>query len=562
MKGNPQLASTHSALDDEAQDKIMNDPTQSDGPSLHDILVPREGSPYPVVYTSAKPSAVQAQTWPDVQHLDEFRTLALAVLQRTEGGGRVLAVADTQTENDLRRYVSRQTARLLAERGQNVLLVDVDLDAAGSEDEEGFIDLVLYGVSPRMACRPSPVTGIMEMSVGSFVPSPEEAFEETKVRHALAQLRATFDAVILVVPALPDGENYHPLLVHVDGLVLTTHLHAPTSEPLEGLMAYLKGLALPVWGVAAFTGARESVDVAVDDAFDGAPSVPEPELATAATGQHDVEAEAVPPRVRRTGFDDDEESSNPRFRWISMGAVALLVVFAGWFAYQQFFKSDSASRQIAGPVTPPSVADGNRAPSVETAVPTPPAGADALVDGAGDGAAGSPDEVANSDSGGGGTTEVAGPDETSDGDSTFQRDGTSDGDRATAAGRGDAPPVNPVEPNEDVDFAESGDNDVPELPTPTESVESEVLRLAKLAPGGGFALHVWSFPDSLEAVSQLPVLRRDGFEPVVIGANIPGRGRWFRVVVGRYPTRGDAQDARTLMSARADVDYVGVVRVR
>jgi cell division protein FtsN len=47
----------------------------------------------------------------------------------------------------------------------------------------------------------------------------------------------------------------------------------------------------------------------------------------------------------------------------------------------------------------------------------------------------------------------------------------------------------------------------------------------------------------------------------VVSAKIPGKGTWYRVILGNYATRSQALEARKLLLSRRDVDYVGVLKV-
>jgi cell division septation protein DedD len=75
--------------------------------------------------------------------------------------------------------------------------------------------------------------------------------------------------------------------------------------------------------------------------------------------------------------------------------------------------------------------------------------------------------------------------------------------------------------------------------------------------GTGWALHLFSFPDSMEAVTDSRGLRRDGYAVAIRGANIKG-ARWFRVLVGSFDTRGEASRYRRQAQEKFDIDWVGV----
>jgi septal ring-binding cell division protein DamX len=95
-----------------------------------------------------------------------------------------------------------------------------------------------------------------------------------------------------------------------------------------------------------------------------------------------------------------------------------------------------------------------------------------------------------------------------------------------------------------------------------DSAQTAALRKQLEAPvASGYALHVWSFPDSLEAAAASAPLVRQGLSPAVRGALIQQR-RWYRVVVGNFASRAEAMAARALLAGQPGIEYVGVVRVQ
>ena len=57
------------------------------------------------------------------------------------------------------------------------------------------------------------------------------------------------------------------------------------------------------------------------------------------------------------------------------------------------------------------------------------------------------------------------------------------------------------------------------------------------APAGAFTLQVASLRDSKVADEMVARLRREGYQVTRSGVSIPGKGRWYRVQVGRFRDR-------------------------
>jgi len=71
----------------------------------------------------------------------------------------------------------------------------------------------------------------------------------------------------------------------------------------------------------------------------------------------------------------------------------------------------------------------------------------------------------------------------------------------------------------------------------------------------GWALHLYSFPDSLAAESQANALRGRGFRTETRPVQFKDKGRWFRVYVGSFVTRGEALEARDPLFEKLNIDW-------
>lgn len=63
---------------------------------------------------------------------------------------------------------------------------------------------------------------------------------------------------------------------------------------------------------------------------------------------------------------------------------------------------------------------------------------------------------------------------------------------------------------------------------------------ARPAPTAGFALQVSSFPERSAAEKFAAGLEAKGYEPFVVEADVPGKGRYYRVKIGSFQTRSEA----------------------
>jgi len=66
---------------------------------------------------------------------------------------------------------------------------------------------------------------------------------------------------------------------------------------------------------------------------------------------------------------------------------------------------------------------------------------------------------------------------------------------------------------------------------------------ASSGKGGAFALQVASLPSRDAAEKTLKRLEKKGLEPYVVEADVPGKGRYYRVKIGSYASKSEADEA-------------------
>jgi cell division protein FtsN len=493
---------------------------------------------FPLTYIGAQPDrASAAGAWEGTSHLDEFRALAESILEHEAQEGVLVILADPDDVPAARMIAAVSLARLLAERGQRVLIAQTHvaeqafLPENEFEEVEGFVDLVLYGVSPSITCRPTRLPRIDVLSLGSFRPEPGSVYPEDELRRAFGQLRASYDVVLMMVNARVSSGGYNALIGQGDAVVLVTNVQRP--EELEDLRQHLKDVDMPVWGAVVFTSTTETVDLTVEGALEER------------RRSRPVVIDAAPPLVIH------EQRSSPFFRRFALAIAVVLLGFAGWWAWMQFLRGENHPKVVthvpvvadAGSVTP-----SQQTPDATSSAEEPPSAADEAAAPTGDAAPAAESAT---------PTPTAGAAQTDHPTSTTEQP-VETADHASDVGS----PAGTVDEPFDAAAATPPAAQAPPPADPAAERRARLETLLKRAPGGGYGLYVWSFPDSLEAEGALKPLLKDGFRPTVVGANIAGRGRWYRVVVGNFPRRQDAMDARDFLTRRSDVDWAGPVLVK
>jgi len=94
----------------------------------------------------------------------------------------------------------------------------------------------------------------------------------------------------------------------------------------------------------------------------------------------------------------------------------------------------------------------------------------------------------------------------------------------------------------------------PPAAKPAAEIVAEAATPAKPAPKRArFTLQLSSFQDRTEAEAFHAELTSAGYEPYITEANVPDKGRWYRVRLGKYATHQDALDAKADFEKRQKI---------
>jgi cell division septation protein DedD len=467
----------------------------------------------------------------------------------------MIFVTDVEEDPVARVQAAVQIARAAVSQGLDVLMIDADVRQVGLSrwspdrdlDTEGLVDILQYGASVAAARRPSVVDGIDVLGIGSYRPDVSGVFENDDLRRLCVQVRSSTGLVVVVGAARLTEGHFHPLIGEADSVAVSMHLDRELAGPLGEFLEYVVGLKMPVAGMFLWAGPDDSdqfVDEAllersrvlpravVDSPFPGrGSSTPDPLEDEPGLGFLDEalidpvikrmeEADSGPTSVRirtervRPGSRGRSGGSSGAIRGIMAFVGVVIIGFAGWWALT--WQNAGPARPRVQPPEHPVVA------AQETAADQPVATLDSATSLAHPVSESTPADDDAMEAGPGGEVETS-----------------RDLDGLLAAPVENGPTLTGQEPDE-----------------PAAGIDpfETALRRRK---GSGWALHLFSFPDSMEAVTDSRGLRRDGYAVAIRGANIKG-ARWFRVLVGSFDTRREASRYRRQAQEKFGVDWVGV----
>ncbi|MCP4290370.1 MAG: SPOR domain-containing protein [bacterium] len=486
-------------------------------------------------------------------------------------------------EAQLSAIAALSVAQELASRDQAVLLLDGDDEQAdlshwaGRKDADGWIDLIRYGSSVLNCGDPIPFEGRRGylLGVGSFTPADATGPE---ISDLLKRLKRQADDILITAPANAVGRLWS---VEANIRLLCWDRSARSNGLIENLLENFNSADIPVTGLVGFGLPQEKSepeavvseeapensirDKKLDEVLNEAGSDATPGSAKTILDELDEEMDQ-----HDQEFDAEEEEfarrkGNSGIFWIAAVVSVVMISVAATY-YFKYVKvpadghfpvvAENTSNHLSQGSAPISeagmaqfdsgfvdsenieetnselveVAGGLDKESVE------PSNETALVDLENDAA----DEKSNLQS-----TDEKGTEEQID----DQQDS---------------------EPQEIVPeaTADTTAENEPEFKVIDKELERPVDTKAGFGmepyvePVGseGWALHVYSFPDSIRAEKEMSILASKGFNSESRAIQLKDNGRWFRIYVGSFTSRSEANAARKELMKKLGEDWANPVR--
>jgi hypothetical protein len=453
-------------------------------------------------------------------------------------------------------------ARELAFRDQAALLLDCDdremalTRWAGRVEAEGWIDLARYGTSVLTSGVPMPFVGRRGymLGVGSFAPTDVTSEE---IDTLLTRLRRQADDLLLVAPADSFGRLWAPAAAI---RIFCWDRQTMSDEEAGAIATEFTEAGCPLTAVATFQKTGVAEEQLVDDVLaevESAPEAPTPatpsesevEKPPAQVGpetgpetetepetgpgeeepEDDSGVEVEEPDLEDEGWEEPVPEPEPiaaretsRVFWFgALVALALIAVVTVYFFkfvrvpteghFEQINVATETESSVSGDeVMSTGAADGDKIPALA-------AGADSLavpVDDEGDTL---------------GTVAVIEPVR-------------------------EAAPDSVPSPEVATDEAGQDDGERQEAPV-ARPVEIDMSPYSEPVGAKGWALHVYSLPDSPGTAKQVKELDRRGFRSEVKIFDLGEKGRWFRIYLGSFASRSEAKQAMPALLEKLRQDW-------
>ena len=473
------------------------------------------------------------------RELEHFNTVAAGLEKRmAERSGFSLLALSMGEKRISRDFSVLQIAHLLARHGKRILIVDCDFLSPGLSglvteiESHGFLDLLLYGSSLRSVMRDTGIENVWVTGPGSFPVSRTIPFalkEFGKIRDFLSK---NCDVVIYCSTLYTDDGSVNPLAGLVDGLLMCCRIDEMKEGELEERLGEL-GERAPDKDLICFCDSAGG-----ERAGAGADLVREPE-----GGDAEMEEEIIDldPGSEIPPGPDEEESLQPAFieksdeidairrekkgganlvRIVTISVITVVVAFLVWW----FMTERSIRRQEGEDRMTELVA--RQQDAREDAARTVPS-----------------DSAAEGTSG-----EDAG-------DEGVSAPGASPGDE-TVTGESEEPGTSPAEVE--------GDGGMDEAETPAEGGPedraAEDRKMTYAPEGMYFGVHVASFQEISRAGTEAEYFESRGREVRVSEVTVNDE-IWYRVYVGEFETKEEADDLRQELLGTGRIAYARVVKL-
>ncbi len=453
------------------------------------------------------------------RELDRFTELGAKVEGRiTEDGSRSILAMSVGENRLARDFAVLQIAHILAKHGRDVLIVDFDFLAPGlsglveNQEDQGFLDLLLYGSSLKTVARSTGIDGVTVVGPGSFPVSRTIPFakkEFTKVRDFLSR---SHDVIIYCSTLYTDDGTVNPLSSLVDSIFLSCRLEEMPEGQLQKNLGDL-GSELPPADLVCF-GEDGAASPGENEFMPPVPVNEESGEEGVKSGEEDGEEEkyeaAAIEKTADLESDGKRKSGGMNLpRLVTSVVVVFVVVFLVWWfmIHRSISTKEGESRTAELVQKQRDVKEMKDRSQDETTVAGTKEEAGAII---------------------GDTATVEKPEVKTADEPVVEK--TDDG-AASGDGAGQAPPV------------------------------SKPVTVTPAPEGSFYSVHVASFREISRAGTETDYLEKKGYEAIVIAAEVNGQS-WHRVYVGEFETKEEAVATRLQLLDLSRIGYAKVVTLK
>jgi succinoglycan biosynthesis transport protein ExoP len=175
-----------------------------------------------------------------------FQTLGNSIVVRSDSSETKAVVFTSAMAGDGKTFVSLQFARSLAAQGMRVLLIDGDLRRHGLSrimrlTPKGTLPELLQGTRSLPECiTRDPESSVDVVASGRTATDPAHVLELSRIRRMLADLRPTYDMIIIDTPPIGAVDDALPFASLADATVLVVRSGFTPQNIVQGALQRLE----------------------------------------------------------------------------------------------------------------------------------------------------------------------------------------------------------------------------------------------------------------------------------------------------------------------------------
>ncbi len=186
---------------------------------------------------------------------ESYRTLRNSLMFSRAGGPPRVVLITSALNSEGKTVIAVNTAACFARTGIKVLLIDADLRRPRChkmleiDNEVGLSEVLAGHVQPEKAIVMTQVSGLSVLLAGAIPPDPAELLASIKMLETLAQLRSTYDFIIIdSAPAMLVSEVI-PLSTMVDGALMVVSSTKTSRDVVMEACSRLHSVGAKIFGV-------------------------------------------------------------------------------------------------------------------------------------------------------------------------------------------------------------------------------------------------------------------------------------------------------------------------
>jgi protein-tyrosine kinase len=199
--------------------------------------------------------SVFALTDPKSPVTEAFRTLRTSIGFASTDRNMKLILVTISTPGEGKSTVAANLAMVMAQAGNQVLVVDADLRKPtqhrkfGVINDKGLVNMLVQGKTLEEVVRPGPIEGISLVTSGPIPPNPSELFASEVTSEIFTEMKEKYDVVIIDTPPVIAVTDAVLIAAKVDGVIMVVKANVTKIDLIRDAMERMEKADAKILGV-------------------------------------------------------------------------------------------------------------------------------------------------------------------------------------------------------------------------------------------------------------------------------------------------------------------------